>query len=134
MNLFLEFKLIIFPMKASLVRSRGTAEWFPKRERALSTSIFNSGCNVAGIIAPAIIPPIALAFGWRGAYVAVGLAGFIWLIFWLIFYGLPEQNKRVSQAELDHILSDRDAGEQERARGGKAGWEAGSATLGQPGG
>ena len=89
---------------------KATALWFPKRERALSTSIFNSGCNVAGIIAPAIIPPIALAFNtWRAPYVAVGIAGFIWLVFWLIFYGLPQQNKRVNKAELNHILSDNDA-------------------------
>ncbi|MEI6645515.1 MAG: MFS transporter [bacterium] len=88
---------------------KATALWFPKCERAFSTSIFNSGCNVAGIIAPAIIPPIALAFNtWRAPYVAVGIAGFIWLIFWLIFYGLPQQNKRVNRAELNYILSDHD--------------------------
>ena len=87
---------------------KATALWFPKRERALSTSIFNSGANVAGIIAPATIPFIALRFGWRGAYVAAAIAGFIWLVAWLVFYEVPESKKDLNPNELAHILSDRD--------------------------
>jgi MFS transporter, ACS family, hexuronate transporter len=87
---------------------KATALWFPKRERAFSTSLFNSGANVAGIIAPATIPFIAAAYGWRGAYVVAGTAGFFWLIAWWLFYDLPEKHKRVSKEELDHILSDRE--------------------------
>ncbi len=87
---------------------KATTQWFPKRERALSTSIFNSGANVAGIIAPATIPFIAFHFGWRGAYVAAAIAGFIWLIFWLALYQVPEKMPRLNSDERAHILSDRD--------------------------
>jgi MFS transporter, ACS family, aldohexuronate transporter len=87
-----------------------TAQWFPKRERAFATSIFNAGSNVSGIIGPAIVPLIALTwhFGWRGAYVVSATAGFIWLVFWLLFYQVPEKKKGVHPDEMAHILSDRD--------------------------
>jgi ACS family hexuronate transporter-like MFS transporter len=93
---------------------KATAQWFPKRERALATSIFNSGCNVAGIIGPAVVPFIALTlnFGWRGVYVASAASGFIWLVFWLIFYQVPEKMPRLNAAEREHILSDRDEAQQ----------------------
>ncbi|MGD0350158.1 MAG: MFS transporter [Verrucomicrobiota bacterium] len=82
--------------------------WFPKRERALAISIFNSGPNVAGMIAPALIPPIAFYFGWRGAYLAAALAALVCLALWLVLYQVPEKLKRLNPAEMEHILSDRD--------------------------
>jgi MFS transporter, ACS family, hexuronate transporter len=87
---------------------KAVALWFPKRERALATAIFNSGTNVGAIIAPALVPPIALAFGWRAAFVFAGLVGFLWLFLWFPFYDVPEQSKRLSKAEFDFIHSDRD--------------------------
>jgi MFS transporter, ACS family, hexuronate transporter len=84
------------------------ALWFPKRERALATAIFNSGTNVGAIIAPALVPPIALAFGWRAAFIFAGIAGFLWLFLWFPFYDVPERSKRLSKAEFDHIHSDRE--------------------------
>jgi MFS transporter, ACS family, hexuronate transporter len=87
---------------------KAVALWFPKRERALATAIFNSGTNVGAIIAPALVPPIAIAFGWRAAFVAAGLAGFLWLFLWFPFYDVPERSTRVRKEELDFINSDRD--------------------------
>jgi MFS transporter, ACS family, hexuronate transporter len=87
---------------------KAVALWFPKRERALATAIFNSGTNVGAIIAPALVPPIALAFGWRAAFVAAGIVGFLWLLLWFPFYDVPERSRRLKQAELDFINSDRE--------------------------
>jgi MFS transporter, ACS family, hexuronate transporter len=87
---------------------KAVALWFPKRERALATAIFNSGTNVGAIIAPALVPPIAFAFGWRAAFVFAGLVGFLWLFLWFPFYDVPEESKRLSKPEFDYIHSDRD--------------------------
>src|SRR5436190_2922484 len=65
---------------------KSTAEWFPKRERALATGIFNSGANIGAIVAPLVVPMILANFGWQWAFISTGLLGFIWLIFWVIFY------------------------------------------------
>ncbi|MFN0079784.1 MAG: MFS transporter [Prosthecobacter sp.] len=83
------------------------AQWFPRSERAFATTLFNSGANVGAIIAPATIPFIAAAWGWRAAFVAAGLAGFVWLVFWWLMYEAPEKHARVSPAELAVITSDR---------------------------
>lgn len=83
-----------------------TAEWFPKKERALATGIFNSGSNVGAIIAPLTVPFIAVAWGWKWAFILTGVIGFIWLIFWFIFYEIPSKQKRLSKAEFDYIHSD----------------------------
>jgi MFS transporter, ACS family, aldohexuronate transporter len=88
---------------------KAVALWFPKRERAFATAIFNSGTNVGAIVAPAVIPLIAFSLGWRWAFVFAGLLGFLWLLLWLPFYDVPEKIKNLDPAELDHILSDRDA-------------------------
>ncbi|MGE5359849.1 MAG: MFS transporter [Bacteroidales bacterium] len=88
---------------------KSVAQWFPKRERAFATSIFNSGTNVGAIIAPAVIPWIAFTWGWRSAFVAAGIAGFAWLLFWLPLFDVPEK-KNVSAGELAHIRSDADGG------------------------
>jgi ACS family hexuronate transporter-like MFS transporter len=82
------------------------AEWFPKKERALATGIFNSGANIGAIIAPLTVPFIAVAWGWRWAFVITGSIGFIWLVLWLIFYEIPSRQKRLGKAELDYINSD----------------------------
>jgi ACS family hexuronate transporter-like MFS transporter len=85
---------------------KAVANWFPRRERAFATSLFNSGANVGAIVAPAIIPPIAAAWGWRAAFVFMGIVGLSWLVLWLPFYDDPEKSKRLSRDELDLIRSD----------------------------
>jgi ACS family hexuronate transporter-like MFS transporter len=82
------------------------AEWFPKRERALATGIFNSGANIGNIVTPALVPVLTLNFGWQGAFVITGLTGFVWLAFWLWLYRKPEEHPSVSQQELSLIHSD----------------------------
>lgn len=82
------------------------AEWFPKRERALATGIFNGGSNLGAIIAPAVVPLIALTWSWRVAFLLTGAIGFLWLFFWLWLYQSPEKHRRVSSAELAYIRSD----------------------------
>jgi ACS family hexuronate transporter-like MFS transporter len=80
------------------------AEWFPKKERALATGLFNGGSNVGAILAPLTIPLIIASFGsWKWVFILSGLLGFFWLIFWLIFYKHPRQARFVNQAELDYI-------------------------------
>jgi ACS family hexuronate transporter-like MFS transporter len=85
---------------------KATAQWFPKRERAFSTSIFNSGANVGALLAPAIVPWIALTWGWQWAFVFAGVAGFCWLGLWLPIYCAPRESKQISAAELAFIESD----------------------------
>ncbi len=82
------------------------AEWFPKKERALATGIFNSGSNVGAIAAPLLVPWIAVTLGWRWAFIITGALGFVWLIAWLALYRRPEEHPRLSRAELSHIQSD----------------------------
>jgi len=87
---------------------KAVALWFPRRERALATSIFNSGANVGAIVAPAVVPWIALTWGWHAAFIAAGVAGLVWLFFWIPFYNVPEKLARLDPAELALIRSDRD--------------------------
>lgn len=82
------------------------AEWFPKKERALATGIFNAGSNIGAIISPLLIPIIAINLGWEWAFILTGAIGFIWLIFWLLIYRKPQNHKKVNAEELDHIESD----------------------------
>ena len=82
------------------------AEWFPKKERALATGIFNSGSNVGAIVAPLTVPWIAISFGWRWAFVITGALGLVWLVFWVVVYRKPEDHPRLSEAELAYIRSD----------------------------
>jgi len=79
------------------------AEWFPKRERALAISIFNAGTNVGAIVAPATALLLSAKFGWQSAFVFTGAVGFVWLIFWLVFYQKPEEHPRLSVEEFKHI-------------------------------
>jgi MFS transporter, ACS family, hexuronate transporter len=82
------------------------AEWFPRKERAFATGIFNAGTNVGALITPLIVPWITLAFGWRWAFLATGALGLVWLAFWWATYRPPDQHPRVGAAELAHIRSD----------------------------
>ncbi len=82
------------------------AEWFPKKERAFATGIFNSGSNVGAVIAPLVVPWITLTWGWYEAFVITGAVGLLWLVLWFIFYERPEKHRRLSKAELDYIQSD----------------------------
>ncbi|MFI5197499.1 MAG: MFS transporter [Thermoanaerobaculia bacterium] len=84
------------------------AQWFPKKERAFATALFNSGTNVGAIVAPATIPFIAAAWGWRSAFVMAGLLGFAWLVAWWIFYEQPERQRRLRPEELTYIRADLD--------------------------
>jgi ACS family hexuronate transporter-like MFS transporter len=96
------------------------ALWFPKKERTFATSLFNSGSNFGPIIAPIIIPWIALTWSWQMAFLVAGFVGFIWLAFWMPLYDVPEREKRLSADELAYIQSDRNESHAEGA--GKVPW------------
>ena len=87
-----------------------TAEYFPKKDRAFATSIFNSGASIGALAAPLTIPPLAKAFGWEWAFIIIGALGFAWMGFWVFMYDTPQafhkKGKRVNKAELDYIESD----------------------------
>ena len=85
---------------------KAVAEWFPKKERALATGLFNSGANIGAVVAPVAVYWLQRNYGWGSAFICTGIIGFIWLIFWLIFYKLPAQHKKVSASELAYINSD----------------------------
>jgi len=91
----------VFPASIKCV-----AEWFPKKERALATGIFNAGTNAGAIITPLVVPWIAVHWGWRPAFLLTGALGFVWLILWLLLYRKPEEHARVSIAELEYIRCD----------------------------
>ena len=82
------------------------AEWFPKKERALATGIFNAGSNVGAVVAPLAVPWITLTYGWQMAFIATGAIGFFWIVFWVMLYEKPEQQKRLKAEELAYIQSD----------------------------
>lgn len=84
---------------------KATAEYFPKRERSFATGIFNSGANIGAILAPLTVPIIRVKWGWEAAFIVMGVIGFLWLIFWWVLYDKPEQQKRLSAAELNYINS-----------------------------
>jgi ACS family hexuronate transporter-like MFS transporter len=81
------------------------AEWFPQKERSIATGLFNTGSNIGAVIAPLLVPFLAFQFGWRGAFVILGLSGFAWLVFWFIFYDAPEKSRRLKSEELAYIQS-----------------------------
>lgn len=88
---------------------KAIAEWFPKRDRALATGIFNSGANIGAMIVPIVVPLLLAAFGWQMAFVVTGAIGFVWLILWVILYEIPTRHKKVSKEELEYINSDASA-------------------------
>ena len=85
-----------------------TAEYFPKKDRAYATSIFNAGSSVGALAAPLTIPVIARFWGWETAFIIIGALGFAWMGFWMFLYSKPESNPRVNSAELEYINSDSD--------------------------
>ena len=85
---------------------KAMTEWFPKKERAFATGLFNAGTNIGAIVTPLVIPMVALAWGWRACFIVTGIAGLLWLPIWLLVYRRPRENPRVTAAELAHIESD----------------------------
>ena len=85
---------------------KAVAEWFPKKERALTTGIYNSGANIGAVLAPAVVPWLTVMYGWQEAFIAVGALGFIWIIFWWKIYAKPEQVTNLTKEEFDYIHSD----------------------------
>jgi len=88
------------------VAIKATAEWFPKKERALATGIFNSGANIGAVVAPIMVPWILGAYGWQEAFLITGAIGFVWLFFWLRYYEIPAKQPLANEAEIAYILSD----------------------------
>ncbi|MGL2993401.1 MFS transporter [Flavobacterium sp. TSSA_36] len=85
---------------------KATAEYFPKKDRAFATSIFNSGATIGALVAPVSIPFIAEAYGWEMAFVSIGLLGFVWMLFWHLMYEKPEKNGNITKEELAYIQQD----------------------------
>ena len=111
--LFLACRLILAVGEAGNFPAaiKATAEYFPKKDRAFSTSIFNSGASVGALAAPATIPLLARAWGWEMAFIIIGALGFVWMGLWTWLYDNPRNNKRVNQAELSYIEQDNDSDE-----------------------
>lgn len=88
---------------------KATAEYFPKKDRAYATSLFNSGAQIGALLAPLTIPFIAKAWGWEMAFIVIGALGFVWMGFWVFIYDKPEKSKKVNAAELAYINQDDEA-------------------------
>lgn len=88
-----------------------TAEYFPKKDRAFATSIFNAGASVGALAAPATIPLLARAWGWEMAFIIIGALGYVWMGLWVFLYDKPNKNKRVNEGELNYIEQDNDLSE-----------------------
>ena len=86
---------------------KATAEYFPKKDRAYATSIFNAGASIGALFAPLSIPPLAKYFGWEMAFLVIGALGFIWMAFWVFVYDSPSKSKKVNKLELDYIEQDK---------------------------
>ncbi|MHA6246935.1 MFS transporter [Pontibacter sp. CAU 1760] len=92
---------------------KAVAEWFPKKERALATGIFNSGTSIGAVAAPLIVPWILGAYGWQEAFIITGALGFVWLVAWWFLYEVPSKQKRLTAAEYDFIHIDNEPSLQE---------------------
>ena len=106
--LFLSCRLILAVGEAGNFPAaiKATAEYFPKKDRAFATSIFNAGASVGALAAPLLIPPLAKNMGWEWAFIIIGGLGFIWMFFWQFMYDKPETSKHVNEAELEYIHQD----------------------------
>ncbi|HVG14923.1 MAG TPA: MFS transporter [Chitinophagaceae bacterium] len=93
---------------------KAVAEWFPKKERALATGFFNAGTSIGVVLALLIVPFILNRYGWQGVFWITGALGFVWLIFWLIYYDIPSKQKRLSSAEYEYITTGQDVEDNER--------------------
>ena len=98
------------------------AEWFPKKERALATGIFNSGANIGAVAAPVMVPWILGAYGWEEAFIITGAIGFVWLAFWWIFYQIPSKQPKLTQEEYSYIHSDNEPEAAEGDQGKTISW------------
>jgi MFS transporter, ACS family, hexuronate transporter len=98
------------------------AEWFPKKERALATGLFNSGANIGAIVAPLTVPLIAVAWGWQWAFVITGAIGLLWLVFWFVMYEVPKRQKKLGKEEFDYIHSDKDEAAEAQKTEEKTSW------------
>jgi ACS family hexuronate transporter-like MFS transporter len=87
---------------------KSVAEWFPKKERALATGFFNSGSSIGAIVAPIIVTSITVLYGWQWAFLITGASGFVWMIFWWLFYKNPLRHAKISESELKFIHSDQE--------------------------
>lgn len=85
---------------------KAVSEWFPKKERAFATGLFNAGTNIGAIATPLIVPAIILAWGWQAAFIVTGVGGLLWLPIWFLLYRRPDKSKHVSQGELEYITQD----------------------------
>jgi ACS family hexuronate transporter-like MFS transporter len=99
---------------------KAVAEWFPKRERALATGVFNAGPTVGAVIAPPLVVWLSLRWGWRAAFIFTGALGFLWLFFWLALYRLPRQHPWITAGELEFIERE---DEKETATGTRIPWQ-----------
>jgi len=97
-----------------------TAEWFPKKERALAIGILDSGSNIGACVGPILVPWLLAVYGWQAAFLITGSLGLIWLIFWLIYYEIPSRQRRLSQSEFDYIRGDEE--DKEEIATGKVTW------------
>ena len=106
--LFLSCRLILAVGEAGNFPAaiKVTAEYFPKKDRAFSTAIFNSGASVGALAAPATIPLLARSMGWEWAFIIIGVLGFVWMGFWVVFYEKPNKSNHVNVAELTYINQD----------------------------
>ena len=111
--LFLSCRLILAAGEAGNFPAaiKVTAEFFPKKDRAFATSIFNSGASIGALAAPATIPLLARALGWEMAFIIIGVLGYVWMALWIWLYDKPKQNKFVNNAELNYIEQDEDLAE-----------------------
>ncbi len=108
--LFLSCRLILAAGEAGNFPAaiKVTAEYFPKKDRAFATSIFNSGASIGALAAPATIPLLARAMGWEMAFIIIGVLGYVWMGLWLWLYDKPSQSKHVNKAELNYVEQDSD--------------------------
>ena len=108
--MFLSCRLVLAVGEAGNFPSaiKATAEYFPAKDRAFATSIFNSGASVGALAAPATIPLLARAWGWEMAFIIIGVLGYVWMALWIWAYDKPSKNKFVNQAELNYIEQDTD--------------------------
>ncbi|MFP1132183.1 MFS transporter [Asticcacaulis sp. W401b] len=101
---------------------KAVSEWFPQKERAQAVGIFNAGTAMGPIITPLLVPAITLAFGWRAAFISIGIVTALWLVAWVVMYRRPQEHPRVSAAELAHIQSDDTSATEAAAPTAKISW------------
>lgn len=95
---------------------KSVAEWFPKKDRAFATGIFNAGTNVASMVGPPVFAWMVMHVGWRSCFLVTGGLGFVWLALWLLFYHLPERHPTVNRSELEYIRSDPESAQEQKTQ------------------